>query len=188
VVDFAVYQGREVFRRLAEVMVGRLGLRVRPFLDVQRQPADSSMNVEVVRRFAERFRAQEWPEGRLPELYYNPRSLHPEGEKRSSLHTKCIVVDRRVALVASANLTEAAKSRNIEGDALVRCQRFAAHLVGHFEALADAGLLGRIADPPSAQGDVGVTALGRAVLRAAETEDINARLPADEPGRELEGG
>ena len=57
VVDFAVYQGRDVFRRLAEVMVGRLGLRVRLFLDVQRRPADSSMNVEVVRRFAERFRA-----------------------------------------------------------------------------------------------------------------------------------
>jgi phosphatidylserine/phosphatidylglycerophosphate/cardiolipin synthase-like enzyme len=78
---------------------------------------------------------------RLPQLYYDPRSLDTEAVKRSSLHAKCVVVDRRVALVTSANFTEAAHKRNIEVGSLIRSERFAARLAGHFEALADAGLL-----------------------------------------------
>jgi phosphatidylserine/phosphatidylglycerophosphate/cardiolipin synthase-like enzyme len=85
-----------------------------------------------------RFRTQEWPGECLPELYSDPRSLDQEAVKRSSLHAKCIVVDRQVALVTSANFTEAAQTRNIELGALIRCPRFAARLAGHFEVLAEA--------------------------------------------------
>ena len=42
VAGFAVYQGREVFKRLAERMSERPSLRVRFFLDVHRMPGDSS--------------------------------------------------------------------------------------------------------------------------------------------------
>jgi phosphatidylserine/phosphatidylglycerophosphate/cardiolipin synthase-like enzyme len=141
VVGFAVYQGRSVFKRLAERMAERPGLRVKLFLDVQRHPADTTLPEELVWRFAQRFRTQEWPGERMPELYYDPRSVSPDAGKRSSLHAKSIVVDRRRALVTSANFTEAAQMRNIEVGALIRCERFAARLAGHFEALADAGLL-----------------------------------------------
>jgi hypothetical protein len=61
VAGFAVYQGRAVFKRLAERMEERPGLRVRLFLNVQRQPADTSLPEEVVRRFARRFCTQDWP-------------------------------------------------------------------------------------------------------------------------------
>ena len=141
VAGFAVYQGREVFKRLAERMNELPTLRVTFFLDVHRPPADTSPAEEVLRRFAKRFQAHEWPGGRLPELYYDPRSLDQEATKRSSLHAKCIVVDRRVAFVTSANFTEAAQTRNIEVGALIRCERFAERLAGHFETLAEAGLL-----------------------------------------------
>jgi phosphatidylserine/phosphatidylglycerophosphate/cardiolipin synthase-like enzyme len=141
VAGFAVYQGREVFKRLAERMSERPSLRVRFFLDVHREPGDTSFAEEVLRRFAQRFQTYEWPGGRLPELYYDPRSLNLEAAKRSSLHAKCIVVDRRIAFVTSANFTEAAQTRNIEIGALIRCERFAARLIGHFETLVDAGLL-----------------------------------------------
>ena len=77
----------------------------------------------------------------MPALYYDPRSLDLEAVKRSSLHAKCIVVDRRVAFVTSANFTEAAQTRNIEVGALIRCEQFAGRLVGHFERLVDAALL-----------------------------------------------
>jgi phosphatidylserine/phosphatidylglycerophosphate/cardiolipin synthase-like enzyme len=80
----------------------------------------------------------------LPELYYDPRSLDQEAVKRSSLHAKCIVVDRQVALVTSANFTEAAQTRNIEVGALIRWERFAVKLAEHFETLAEAGLLRRL--------------------------------------------
>jgi phosphatidylserine/phosphatidylglycerophosphate/cardiolipin synthase-like enzyme len=141
VAGFAVYQGAEVFKRLAERMDERPGLRVRLFLDVRRHPTDTSLDSEVLRRFAHRFRTQEWPWERLPELYYDPRSLDREATKRSSLHAKCVVVDRRVALVTSANFTEAAQTRNIEVGALIRSARFAAQLAGHFETLSEVGLL-----------------------------------------------
>lgn len=138
---FAVYQGREVFKRLAERMSERPSLRVRFFLDVHRSPADTSQAEEILRRFVLRFQAHEWPGGRLPELYYDPRSLDLEAAKRSSLHAKCLVVDRRTAFVNSANFTEAAQTRNIEAGVLIRCQRFAARLIGHFDSLVEAELL-----------------------------------------------
>ena len=133
------------WKRLAERMDERPGLRVRLFLDVQRHPTDSSLETEILSRFVLRFRTQEWPGHKLPELYYDPRSLDQDAVKRSSLHAKCIVVDRPVAFVTSANFTEAAQRRNIEVGALIRCEQFAARLVNHFEALADVGLLDRFA-------------------------------------------
>jgi hypothetical protein len=144
VAGFAVYQGRTVFKRLAERMEERLGLRVRLFLDVQRHPSDTSLPGELLRRFAHHFCAQEWPGKQLPELYYDPRSLDANVVKRSSLHAKCIVVDRRTALVTSANFTEAAQVRNIEVGALIRDGQFAARLTSHFDTLTDAGLLRRV--------------------------------------------
>lgn len=141
VAGFAVYQGRSVFKRLAERMEERPGLRVKLFLDIQRPPADTSLSAELVRRFAHRFRTQEWPGETLPEVYYDPRSLEADTVKRSSMHAKCVVVDRRLALVTSANFTEAAQVRNVEVGALIRDGRFAARLATHFDILADVGLL-----------------------------------------------
>src|SRR5262245_51146643 len=84
VAGFAVYQGRSVFQQLADRMEARPDLRVRLFLDVQRHPTDTSLDDEVLRRFAHRFRNQEWPGARLPEIYYDPRSLDQDAVKRSS--------------------------------------------------------------------------------------------------------
>jgi phosphatidylserine/phosphatidylglycerophosphate/cardiolipin synthase-like enzyme len=143
VAGFAVHQGREVFRRLAERIDEQPGLQVKLFLDVQRHPTDPATDDELLCRFAHRFQAHEWPGQRLPELYYDPRSLDREATKHSSLHAKCVVIDRRVALVTSANFTEAAQTRNIEVGALIHSERFAARLAGHFETLVDVGLLKR---------------------------------------------
>src|SRR5262249_12702088 len=140
-----VYQGREVFKRLAQRMDERPDLRVQFFLDVQRQPADTAQPEELLRRFAHRFRTSQWPGERLPAVYYDPRSLDLEPGKHSSLHAKCIVVDRRVALVTSANFTEAAQTRNIGVGALIRSEPFARQVAEHFEALADARLLKALA-------------------------------------------
>jgi len=142
---FAVYQGRAIFKRLTERMEERPGLRVRLFLDVKRPPADSSSPEELVRRFADRFQTQEWPGARLPELYHDPRSVDQDGSKRSCLHAKCVVIDRQVSLVTSANFTEAAQTRNIEVGALIHSERFAVSLAWHFESLLEAGLLKEVA-------------------------------------------
>ena len=141
VAGYAVYQGREVFRSLAENMAEKPTLKVALYLDVQRHPADTSADAEVLARFVSRFRENEWPGQRLPEVFYDPRSLSLDAEKRSSLHAKCVVVDKQVAFVSSANFTEAAQVRNIEAGVLIRSPRFAWRLAHHFEALAAAGVL-----------------------------------------------
>ena len=141
IAGFAVHQGRAVFKRLAERMEERPGLQVKLFLDVHRTTADDSSPDAVLRDFVRHFRTEEWPGERLPELYYDPRSLGPVAGKRSCLHAKCVVVDRRLALVTSANFTEAAQTRNIEVGALIRCKRFATKLAEHFETLVDSQAL-----------------------------------------------
>ncbi len=141
VAGYAVYQGRSVFAALAERMAANPNLKVRMFLDISRHPTDTSLDSELVLRFAHRFRTDQWPGGRLPEIFYDPRSLRAGTGKRASLHAKCVVIDRAVAFVSSANFTEAAQERNIEVGALIRSPRFAEQLAGHFEYLAEEGAL-----------------------------------------------
>jgi phosphatidylserine/phosphatidylglycerophosphate/cardiolipin synthase-like enzyme len=80
----------------------------------------------------------------MPEVYYDPRSLETDGGQRSSLHAKCVVVDRSVAFISSANFTEAAQKRNIEIGVLIRSASFAERIDSHFDALAASGIALRV--------------------------------------------
>jgi hypothetical protein len=140
-VGYAVHNGRRLFEPLAERMRVAPGLRVRFCLDIPRRLNDTSLASEIVRRYAEDFRAKHWPWQPLPELFYDPRSLADAANARSSLHAKCVVVDRSAALVTSANFTEAAQQRNIEVGIITRYRPMAERLVGYFEGLCSAGHL-----------------------------------------------
>jgi phosphatidylserine/phosphatidylglycerophosphate/cardiolipin synthase-like enzyme len=144
VAGYAVYQGRDVFRALAERMEAVPDLHVRMFLDIQRPYTDTTRDADLVRRFAVRFRSKEWPGTRLPEVFYDPRSLHLDRAVRASLHAKCVVVDERVAFVSSANFTPAAQVKNVEAGVLVRSEQFAGQLAGHFRALVSSAALQRV--------------------------------------------
>jgi phosphatidylserine/phosphatidylglycerophosphate/cardiolipin synthase-like enzyme len=144
VAGYAVHQGQTVFQALADRMATVPALSVRLFLDVPRGPGDATAACLVVRRFADRFRATQWPEGRpLPEVYYDPRSLDVGSNTRSALHAKCVVIDVREFFVSSANFTEAAQDRNIEVGVLIRSCALAARLAQHFGLLVERGLLQR---------------------------------------------
>src|SRR5262249_37639925 len=66
VVGYVVYQGRHVFRALAERMREHPELCVRLCLDVSRPVGDTSMDSEILQRFAARFRSQQWPGDLVP--------------------------------------------------------------------------------------------------------------------------
>ena len=138
VAGYAVYQGRVVFKALAERMDQNPHLDVQMYLDIQRPQHDHSSPSDLVRRFSERFARHEWPGQRFPKLFYDPRSLETETARRASLHAKCVVVDQEVAFVSSANFTEAAQTKNIEVGILLRSSAFARRLAEHFEILASA--------------------------------------------------
>jgi len=147
VAGYAVYQGKEVFRTLAERMDTHPEIKVEFFMDIQRGHKDTTIAEDLVRRFVHRFKTEQWPGKRLPDLYYDPRALEMDQKKRVALHAKCIVVDKNVAFVSSANFTEAAQKRNIEVGALIKSPAYAARLVHHFQVLAAAGLLRAIPGP-----------------------------------------
>jgi phosphatidylserine/phosphatidylglycerophosphate/cardiolipin synthase-like enzyme len=141
VVGFAVKQGKDVFRALAQRMDQIPNMTVRFFLNIARQFGHDLPSAEIIREFLDDFKTNEWPGSRLPEVYYDPRSLETNGPKRSSLHAKCIVIDRRIAFISSANFTEAAQLRNIEVGAVIHNEQFAVRLGDQFGHLVDAGVL-----------------------------------------------
>jgi phosphatidylserine/phosphatidylglycerophosphate/cardiolipin synthase-like enzyme len=141
VAGFAGAQGKLIFKKLSDRMHELPDLQVRMFLNVPRPYRDSTPEAELLKRFADKFRLEEWPGPRPPEVYYDRRALVSGNFEHSSLHAKCIVVDERKAFVTSANFTEAAQMRNIEAGVLITDSNFARSLVGQFEALISNGLL-----------------------------------------------
>lgn len=146
-VGFAVYQGKRIFRDLAAKMDRDAALVVRMCLHVERpKDAPFAPAEEIAQRFADRFRSEMWPGARVPEIYFDPRTLAPlvPGQKRVSLHAKVVVVDEARSLVTSANFTEAAQERNIEAGALLDDASFARSLVRQIDGLIARGALQRL--------------------------------------------
>ena len=145
VAGYAVYQGQRVFQGLADRMLEIPTLKVRMFLDIQRAPGDTSAPAELMMRFADRFRSQQWPKERpMPEVYFDPRSLEPDPRERACLHAKCVVVDGQTVFVSSANFTEAAQRRNLEIGLLIRSGSLANQITGYFNELLARDMLAKV--------------------------------------------
>ena len=148
IATYAIYQGAQVFKLLAERMAALPELSVRMFVNVARPAGSQATDDQLLRGFVERFVADDWPAGaRLPEVFFDPRALSAAPGPKSVLHAKCIVVDDRRAFVSSANFTEAAQQRNIEAGVVLDDPAFACALRDQFESLVGAGLLSRVPLP-----------------------------------------
>ena len=143
-VGFAVHQGKAVFKVLADRLDSNSSLEAILCIDVRRQFGDTSIDRDILRRFAIEFVHNEWPGTRLPCVYYDPRSLKATGVTASSMHAKCVVANGREALVTSANFTEAEQTRNIELGLLVKSEPIVRKVEGHFISLIDNGSLSRL--------------------------------------------
>ena len=143
VAGFAVAQGKRIFKALSDRMHELPDMQVRMFLNVPRPYRDLTPETELLKRFADKFRLEEWPGARPPEVYYDRRALASGTTEHASLHAKCIVVDEHKVLVTSANFTEAAQLRNIEAGIFVVDTNLARSLVRQFDALITGGLLCR---------------------------------------------
>jgi phosphatidylserine/phosphatidylglycerophosphate/cardiolipin synthase-like enzyme len=114
---------------------------VRVFANIHRKHLDTTPSVNLIRDFAVRIRNQVWPGIRLPDVFYDPRSLEIERHKCAVLHAKAIVVDGRWTLLTSANFTEAGQERNIEAGVVVDDARLAERVARQFDQLVEAGNL-----------------------------------------------
>jgi phosphatidylserine/phosphatidylglycerophosphate/cardiolipin synthase-like enzyme len=144
VVGFAVHKGQQVFQELARRMVERPELQVQMYLNIHRRFGDTSAPEELVIEYSQRFRAKQWPlEVRLPEVYYDERSIALDQKLSAALHAKCIIVDEHEVFVSSANFTEAAQKRNLEIGLVLRSPAVARRITSFLQSLRRQGLLKR---------------------------------------------
>ena len=143
-ISYAVHQGQTLFERLAARMRENRDLRVSLYLDISRGQSDSSLDSEIVGRFAQKFWTKQWPWPDKPSIFYDPRSLSLESTARTSFHAKGVVVDQQVVLLTSANFTEAAQQRNVEAGILIRYKPLVKQFVRHLEGLRTGGQLAAI--------------------------------------------
>jgi phosphatidylserine/phosphatidylglycerophosphate/cardiolipin synthase-like enzyme len=138
--SYAYFDGPRAFEVLARRFDERPELRVTLLLNIQRGRGDTTAADGLVRRFADRFWGTDWPGSSRPRVFYDPRSLEPDGPM-GVLHAKAVVADDEAVFITSANLTEAALDRNIEMGLLVRDRALADSVLSHFRGLVDRGLL-----------------------------------------------
>ena len=137
---YAFFDGPKAFEILAKRLDERPNLSVNLLLNIQRKKGDTTAADHLVRGFADHFWKVDWPGGKRPKVYYDPRSLDLDGPA-GVLHAKAVVVDHESTFITSANLTEAALDRNIELGVLLRDRAFALTVTGYFQALIDKNLL-----------------------------------------------
>jgi len=136
--SFAIDRGekaRNLFEGLAKRMDADSGLRVRMFLNIQRPHGNDESEAILLQRFAKTFRKEIWVGNRLPDVFYDPRSLALGTETKACLHAKCVVVDEERVFITSANFTEAAHERNIETGVLLAEPALAKAVCLRFETL-----------------------------------------------------
>lgn len=140
--SYALHDGREVLKELADRVRQRPQLKVRMYLHIHRDWDDvTASESELLVRFAKDFREKHWPKDvPLPSVFYDPRTVAKDPKQRASLHAKVIVVDGARVLLTSANLTEAAQRRNIEAGLLVENALLAKAVVEQFDALVARGI------------------------------------------------
>jgi phosphatidylserine/phosphatidylglycerophosphate/cardiolipin synthase-like enzyme len=127
-VGYAVHNAKPLFELIASRMS-----------DIPRKNRDTSLESEIVRRFATEFRKKHWPWPNLPQLYYDPRSLSQDLPQRTSLHAKCVIADRARTIITAANFTEAAWLRNLEVGVLVQYEPLVSRLSAYIEGLISIG-------------------------------------------------
>jgi hypothetical protein len=79
VAGYAVYQGKQIFKELADRMAASPELRVRMFLNITRNYQDGRSGGELQSLFARAFLENDWPGHRVPEVFYDPRGLSTKG-------------------------------------------------------------------------------------------------------------
>lgn len=147
IVTYVLDQGSKaeaIFGELAARMDAEPALLVRIIANVKRDHGDDTPSASLERAFAARLRDKVWPGERLPEVFYDPRSLAVDVDAHAVMHAKCVVVDDQRTFITSANFTEAAQQRNIEAGVLVSDPQLSRRITLQFDRLIEAGALRRL--------------------------------------------
>jgi phosphatidylserine/phosphatidylglycerophosphate/cardiolipin synthase-like enzyme len=144
VAGHSIYNGKTVFKPLAERMDSMLDLQVTFLVHIGREGKDTTIETDLVAQYARGFVLDNWPGQRLPDMYYDPRGLQMAAAMRSNFHPKCLLVDGEEALVTSANFTMAAQKKNVEVGVKIKAPILVARLRTYFLSLVERGDLKRV--------------------------------------------
>lgn len=140
-VSYALYKGRELLAPVHQKMINTPGFSVRMILDVSRPWGDTSLSSQIVTRFKNDFLQNNWPGKPWPEVFYDPRGLENDPQRKAVVHAKCVIADQHTAFITSANLTKAAQEKNVEVGILIEVPEKVRQLKDYFEGLLETSLL-----------------------------------------------
>jgi hypothetical protein len=147
VAGYSIYNGKTIFKSLAERMDSMLDLQVTFLVHIGREGKDTTIEKDLVAQYARQFVSDNWPGQRLPDMYYDPRGLQTAAAMRSNFHPKCLLVDGEEALVTSASFTMAAQKKNVEVGVKIKAPILVARLRTYFLSLVERGDLKRVCLP-----------------------------------------
>src|SRR5438132_175666 len=101
--SYAFFDGPRAFDVLARRMDDTPGLSVMLLLNIQRKRGDITKSAALVRKFADRFWATDWPGSSRPTVFYDPRALDEDGPG-GVLHAKAdpLIARPRDPLIVSS--------------------------------------------------------------------------------------
>ncbi len=160
-------QGQDILRPLYKAMTERSVDAILCIDIPDRAPPGQSPDV-FARQQVRAFITNNWPFGEpVPKFYYDPRTVMPNS--KVLLHSKCIVVDDRIAFITSANFTHNGQWKNIETGVVIHGEQFAGALSKQWRVLIDRGRLKPVAIDAS---DVGATQLDLALAEWEELREL----------------
>ena len=103
---YNIWDGKELLAPLTNRLRQNPGIQIEFYLNISTSPEAFQTN----------FKRNHWPADLpVPPIYYLPASLLADRDpNKAVLHSKCLIVDTHKVFLTSANLTEAAQTRNIE--------------------------------------------------------------------------
>ena len=134
VVSFAAYKVKRVIGAIGDAL--DRGVKVRFVLESDKESGGnvSFDPAKVLGNLTESVELCRWPLEKRPE---------DNKGHRGSLHAKCAVADRDLALVSSANLTDHALGLNMELGLMIRGGAIPRRIADHFRSLVRGGVLER---------------------------------------------
>jgi phosphatidylserine/phosphatidylglycerophosphate/cardiolipin synthase-like enzyme len=128
IAGYAFFNGKALFGALAAKMQANPNFKVTFCVNIERKEHDTTTDDGV----------------RLPEIYYFPPALKTREQGKAVLHSKCVIIDGKEALVTSANFTGNAQRTNLEAGVLVKDRLMVKRLRTYFVSAIESRLLEKV--------------------------------------------
>lgn len=145
IAGYAFFNGKALFGALAAKMQANPNFKVTFCVNIERKEHDTTTDDGIIIEYMKTFKRFNWSDGvRLPDIYYFPPALKTREQGKAVLHSKCVIIDGKEALVTSANFTGNAQRTNLEAGVLVKDKLMVKRLRTYFVSAIESRLLEKV--------------------------------------------